>query len=219
MTSAWAEFRQETFGDPYTVLHDGPHFLSLPSRWLEQPEHVTRMLELGLSEGDPVAAQAVGYLARDGVDVGALGSRLREALPQAQGTFRVRVAQALFALTDDQDLAQPICEVLTGDGHWSVKMDAAIALNLFAPAMKVVQALVHGVQDDQYLVRRHSAQTLLTLAGRHTTIEKVPDLWAMIRPSNSGRAWRLWGMMIRRGRDDRRAWQRAATELSRPWMK
>ena len=215
MTSAWAEFRQETFGDPYTVLHDGPDFLSLPSRLQEQREYVTRMLELGLSEGDPVAAQAVSYLARDGVDVSALSGRLREALPQARGTFRVRVAQALFALTDDQDLAEPICEVLTGGDHWSEKMDAAIALNAFAPAIKVVQALVHGVQDDQYLVRRNSAQTLLTLAGRHTTIEKVPHLWAMIRRGGSGRASDLWGMMIRR---DRRAWQRAATELARPWI-
>ena len=215
MTSEWAEFRQETFGDPYTVLHDGPDFLSLPSRWQEQPEFVSRMLQLGLSEGDPVAAQAVGYLARDGVDVGALSGRLREALPQAQGTFRVRVAQALFALTDDQDLAEPICEVLTGDGHWSVKMDAPIALNLFAPTIKVVQALVHGVQHDNYLVRRNSAQALLILAGRHTTIEKVPHLWAMIRRGGSGRASDLWGMMIRR---DRRAWQRAATELARPWI-
>jgi hypothetical protein len=47
-----------------------------------------------------------------------------------------------------------------------------------------VQALVQGVQDDDYLVRRHSAQTLLTLAGRHATIEKVPDLWAEIRDSD-----------------------------------
>lgn len=223
MTSVWAEFRQKTFGDPFTVVHDGPNFLSLLSRWQEQPEHVTRMLQLGLSEGDPVAAQAVGYLARgvfpgsglntasDRVDVSALSGPLREALAQAQGLFRVRVAQALFVLTDDQELGEPICEVLTGDDHWTEKRDAAEALNAFDPAMKVVQALFHGVQHDQYMVRRSSAQTLLTLAGRHTTIEKVPELWAMIGAGNSPQGGG--------GRDDRLAWQRAATELARPWMK
>ena len=162
---------------------------------------VCEMLALGLSEADPVAAEAISFLAGHGDDVSGLAARLRESLPLAQGTFRVRVAQALFALTHDQDLAQPICTVLTGDGFWGDKMNAAIALNAFAPAMNVVQALVQGVQDGEYLVRRHSAQTLLTLAARRTTIEKEPDLWAEIHDS------------------DPRAWHRAGTELARPWAR
>jgi hypothetical protein len=200
MASAWAEFSRETFGDPYLVWHDGADFRSLHSRWQDQPAVVGEMLRLGLSGADPVAAQAICYLAGHGADVSELGGRLREALPQAQGTFRVRVAQALFVLTHDQDFAGPICQVLTGNDHWSEKIDAAIALNAFAPVIRVVQALAHGVQDEQYLVRRHSAQTLLTLAGRHTTIEKVPDLWAKIR-----------------GGSDPRAWRQAAIELAQPW--
>jgi hypothetical protein len=185
---------------PYLVWHDGADFGSLLSRWREQPVLVTEMLQLGLSESDPVAAEAIGSLAGHGADVSELVSRLRESLPQAQGTFRVRVAQALFALTHDQDLAGPICQVLTGDGHWSGKIDAAIALNAYAPAMKVVEALAQGVQDNEY--RRHSAQTLLMLANRHTTIEKVPDLWSRICSDS-----------------DPRAWRRAATELARPWTR
>jgi hypothetical protein len=189
VTSAWAEFSRETFGDPYLVWHDGADFGSLLSRWQDQRVLVGEMLQLGLSEADPVAAEAIGALAGHGADVSELAARLRESLPLAQDTFGVRVAQALFVLTHDQDLARPICAVLTGDSHWGEKIDAAIALNAFAPVMNVVQALVQGVQDDEYLVRRHSAQTLLTLAGRHTTIEKVPDLWAEIRDSDP-RAWR-----------------------------
>jgi hypothetical protein len=201
VTSAWAEFSRQTFGDPYLVWHDGADFRSLLSRWQDQPVLVGEILALGLSEADPLAAQAISFLAGHGADVSGLAARLRESLPQAQGTFRVRVAQALLALTHDQDLAQPICTVLTGDDHWSHKVDAAIALNAFAPAMTVVQALVQGVQDNDYLVRRHSAQTLLTLAARHTTIEKEPNLWAEIRDS------------------DPRAWRRAGTELARPWTR
>jgi len=94
-----------------------------------------------------------------------------------------------------------ISDVLTGDGHWSTKIDAAIALAGFAPMPIVIQALVSGVQDDEYLVRRHSAQTLLTLTGRHTTIEDEPDLWAKIRAERA------------------QAWGEAAAELARPWTR
>lgn len=200
MTSAWAEFSREAFGDPYLVWHDGADFGSLLSRWQDQPVLVGEMLKLGLSEADPVAAEAIGSLAGS-ADVSELAARLRECLPLAQGTFRVRVAQALFVLARDQDLAQPICAVLTGDGPWGEKIDAAIALNAFAPELNVVQALVQAVQDGEYLVRRHSAQTLLTLAGRRTAIEKATGLWAEICDS------------------DPRAWLRAGTELARPWTR
>lgn len=200
MTKAWAEFSRETFGDPYMVWHDGADFQLLLTRWQDEPGVISEMLQLGLSEADPVAAQAIGVLAGEAGDVSELAGLLREVLPRARGTFRVRVAQALFALRHDQDLAGPICEVLIGGGFWSEKIDAAIALNAFAPAMAVVQALAQGVQDKEYLVRRHSAQTLLTLAGRHTTIEKVPDLWARIRKDREPAAWR-----------------HAAAELAMPW--
>ncbi len=137
MASAWAEFSREVFGEPYLVWHDGADFRSLPARWQEQPGLIGEMLRLGLGEGDPVAAQAVCFLARRGAAV----SDFSGALVGARGTFRVRVAQALFALTGDQDLAAPICGVLTGDGHWGDRIDAAIALSAFAPAAAVVAAL------------------------------------------------------------------------------
>jgi len=199
MTAAWAEFSREVFGEPYLVWHDGADFRPLLSRWQDQAGLVGEMLRLGLSGGDPVAAQAISYLARSGAGVNEFGGPLREALPQARGTFRVRVAQALFVLTGDQKFAAPVCDVLTGDGFWGEKIDAAIALSAFAPAAAVVKALIQGVQDDEYLVRRHSAQTLLALAGRRTTIEKVPGLWAKIRSDQS------------------LAWREAGAELARPW--
>jgi hypothetical protein len=182
------------------VWHDGADFRVLLARWQEEPGLISEMLQLGLSEADPVAAQAIGMLAGEGGDVSELTGRLRDVLPRVRGTFKVCVAGALFALTGDQDLAGPVCEVLTGAEPWPGKVDAAIALNAFAPAMAVIQALAQGVQDDEYLVRRHSAQRLLTMAGRHTTIEKVPDLWAEIRKDS-----------------DPAAWRRAAAELAGPW--
>lgn len=210
MPSAWAEFRRETFGDPFTVIHDGADFTRLRSRWLEQPALTGEMLRLGLSHDDSLAAQAVGYLAGSGADVSEFEDPLRSVLTRAQGTVRVQAAQALFALTRSQDCAEPICEVLTQRArrprklwtlvHSASKADAAIALNAFAPLPRVIRALAQGVQDGDYLVRRHSAQTLLVLAGRHTTIEQVPDLWVRIKDDN-----------------DREAHRQAAAELTRPW--
>jgi hypothetical protein len=196
----WAEFRRETFGDPYLVWHDGADFGSLRGRWRDQPALVSEMLQLGLSQADPVAAEAIGVLAGEGAEVSELAGLLREALPRAEGTFLVRVAQVLFELTHDQDLARPVCAVLTGDGFWSQKIDAAFALRGFTPTTDVVQALAEGVRDHEYLVRRHSAQALLALAGRRTEIERLPGLWARIR-----------------GDSDHQSWSQAAAELTRPW--
>ena len=201
MAEDWAEFFREAFGDPYMVWHDGADFRVLLARWQEEPGRVSEMLQLGLAEADPVAARAIGMLAGEGGDVSALTGRLRDVLPRARGTFKVDVAGALFALTGDQDLAGPVCEVLTGEGSWPEKMHAALALNAFPPATAVVQALAQGVQDDEYLVRRHSAQRLLTMAGRHTTIEKVPDLWADIRKDSDPAAWRRAAAEARRSMD------------------
>lgn len=199
MVSAWAEFSREVLGEPYLVWHDGADFGPLLARWRDQPEMAGEMLRLGIGEGDPIAAQAVSYLARGGAAASELGAPLRDALPGARGTFLVRVAEALFALTADQGLAAPICGVLTGDAHWAEKIDAAIALSAFAPAGAVVRALALGVRDPEYLVRRHSAQALLTLARRPTTIENEPGIWEMIRGDRS------------------RAWRAAGAELTRPW--
>jgi hypothetical protein len=210
VASPWAKFSRETFGDPFLIVHDGADFSCLHARWREQPAFVGEMLRLGLSRADPVAAQAVWYLAGSGADVSGFDGPLRNVLPRARGTFRVRVAEALFALTHSQDFAGPVCEVLTEGVPWprkvraalavSGKIDAAIALNAFAPLPRVIQALARGVQDDEYLVRRHSAQTLLVLARRHTTVEKVPDLWAKIRDGS-----------------DPATRHQAAVELTRPW--
>ena len=190
------------FGDPYEAWHNGADFQVLLARWREEPGLVSEMLQLGLSHSDPLAAQSIWMVAGESGDVSELVGRLREALPQARGDFKVKVAWVLFLLTNDQDFAGPICEVLAGDGFWGEKRNAAQALNIFAPATAVVQALARGVQHEEYLVRLYSAQTLLIMAGRHTTVDKVPDLRDKIRKDG-----------------DLAAWRQAADELLMPWTR
>ena len=198
VTVEWAGFSRETFGDPYLVWHDGADFGQLTGRWITESATVATALAMGVTAADPVAAQAIEFLTHQGFDLTSTGAVLRTALDTSTGTFRVRAAQALFALTGDQSLALPICDVLTGAPSQFDRLTAAIALNRFRPEPPVVQALTHGVRDSEYLVRRHSAQSLLALAQRTTTIEGEPGLLEDIRSEHRAR------------------WRRAATELAAP---
>jgi phytoene dehydrogenase-like protein len=199
---AWTQFRLETFGDPYLDWHDGTDFAKLRTLWRTRPELVEQMLREGLDADDELAASAIEHLVRTEGGMGGITPALESAIDDAQGTFRVRVAEVLLVLTGDQHWAGPVCEVLAGATEGFERADAAIALNGFAPSQAVVAALAGGVQDEEYLVRRDSAQSLLTLAHRHTTIEHEPALWAMIGSKASPRDW-----------------QQAADELTKPWAR
>jgi hypothetical protein len=158
------------------------------------------MLRAGLTAADPLAAQAIEVLLRTGAAPLQIGPALKVALHSATGTFRVRVAQALLFTTGDQRYAVAVCEVLADGPQWADRVDAAIAMNGFAPSEFVVAALAAGVQDEEYLVRRHSAQSLLTLARRRSTVEHEPELWAKITTGSTPQDWR-----------------NAADELIEPW--
>jgi hypothetical protein len=187
---SWTDFRLQTFGEPYMVWHDGPDFTELQRRWATERSFVARMLRDGLQRHDPLAAQAIERLVRQGDGPDEIETALQSALSDAKGVFLVRAAEALFALTGDESYAEMVCRVVTRSRWPFDRMDAAIALRGFGPRAVVVQALHNGVRDRNYLVRRHSAQTLLDLAKRHTTIENEPSLWADIRSPRSRRAWR-----------------------------
>lgn len=188
--SEWDAWRRDVFGEPYLVWHDGADFETVLTIWTDDPDQVHRMLALGLAVQDPLAAQTAGVLARRGHALGDVETQLRARLSHASGTFCVRVAEALFVITGDTALAEPVCAVLANGSFWGDRRDAAIALNAFPSSPSVDAALARGVVDEEYLVRRHSAQTMLILVGKHTTIEKLPDIWNLIRSARSRRSWR-----------------------------
>lgn len=114
----WQAFSVDVFGDSYLVWHDGPDFVQLEQRWHADPDLVRVMLFAGIAGSDPTAASAIEFLARQGEDIPGAIDYLRLALASSAGTFSVRVAEALFALTRDQDLAQPIRAVLVQGQFW-----------------------------------------------------------------------------------------------------
>lgn len=143
------------------------------------------MLAAGVAAGDDVAALSFAALAEEGLAPEGAEALLRGALPTATGTFLVRVAQALHALTGDESWAAPIASVLTSTAFWGVRIDAALALAEFAPTPQLIEILGQGVCDADYLVRYHCANTLLRYAGRaKKDLYDYPSLFDKITMTN-----------------------------------
>jgi HEAT repeat protein len=177
--SEWSDFRLDAFGEPYMVWHDGPDFSVLRERWRAEPELVERMLRLGLAEDDPLAAEAVGELG-----LTAFVQELEALVATSSDSTRVRLASSLRVLTGEQRWSRVLVEVLLGRDHWSTRLDAAIALRHFSPTMDLIAALVRGVEDPEYLVRYHAANSLLAWAGRQQDIADTPE-FALIREDST----------------------------------
>lgn len=169
----WIQWRNDVFGDPYLVWHEGPDFTRLLSLAPTAPEEVARMLAAGIAAEDPVAASSFGVLADKGLTPAGAEALLLATVPGATGTFLVRLAQALHALTGDESWSASVVSVLASDEFWGVRIDAALALAGFAPTAELIAALGRGVRDDEYLVRYHCANTLRRYAGRKRDISEL----------------------------------------------
>ncbi len=177
MSDPWTSWRNGVFGDPYMVWHDGPDFTRLVGLARSTPAEVARMLTAGVEAGDPLAAQSIAALADADLVPDGAEALLRAVAPTATELMLVRVAQALHVLTGEESWATPIATVLTSEAFWGVRIDAAMALAAFTPTPALLDALARGVRDDEYLVRYHSANTLLRYAGDSKEISDHPDLF------------------------------------------
>jgi HEAT repeat protein len=187
--SAWADFRLASFGEPYMVWHDGPDFMEFQERFESNPGLATRMLAAGLAEGDALAAQTPRELTLRPEQAAAFVRTLTEALPTANAGVRLEAGATLFALTGSPEWSAPVVEVLASDVHWGVRIDAAMRLKAFPPTAALVTAVADGVRDEEYLVRFHSANTLLRWAGRTDDISDDQELFDLIRSDATPDLW------------------------------
>ncbi|MCP2243976.1 hypothetical protein [Lentzea aerocolonigenes] len=188
MADAWGDFRGAVFGDPYLVWHEGADVGALIAEHEREPERAERMLRAGVGEHDHVAVESLGALARLGRAPSDTAALLRSALPLAGGVFRVRTAQVLCELTADDEYVAEVAAVLEGSGHWGERIDAAVALRLLPITPRSLAALHRGMLDEEYLVRYHSANGLLGLAGQGADIS-VDSRFAQVT-SKDPAAWR-----------------------------
>lgn len=186
------------------VWHEGPEFTRLVRLARTSPAEVADMLAAGLAEADPLAAQSLAALAAENLAPPEAESLLRAAVSAATETFLVRVAQALHTLTGEESWATPIASVLAADAFWGVRIDAAMALAGVKPTPALVETLGKAVQDEEYLVRYHSANTLLRYAGRSKDISDQGHLFDLIKGPGEGTPTEA----------DRAQWATAATRLT-----
>jgi hypothetical protein len=187
--SEWAAFRQEVFGDPYLVWHDGADFGEIAARFRDDPTLVLRMLRAGIEEDDAVAAEAARHLEPSPEQVAELRGLLEQELGSASGGTRSELATSLHALGGPAELARHVVDVLLGVDHWGVRLDAAIRLASFAPTPELVEGAAAGVRDADYLVRFHSANTLLHWAGRTGDISEDRELFGLLVDDGGPEGW------------------------------
>lgn len=185
----WAAYREEAFGEPYLVWHDGPDFTEFAARFVQDPALATRMLAAGIAEGDALAAQTPRELTLTGQQRADFVRLLREALPKANAGVRLEAGASLFALTGDPGWSAPVVEVLGSGAFWGVRIDAAIRLKAFPPTPELVAALARGVRDLEYLVRYHSANTLLRWAGQTEEISDDEELFGLLVDEAGAEGW------------------------------
>ncbi|WP_007508936.1 hypothetical protein [Pseudofrankia saprophytica] len=194
-STSWDDWRRAVFGDPFMVWHEGPDFSRLLELARANRADVGISLAVGVAQHDEVAAQSFIALAEAGLVPDGAETLLRAAVPDGQGTFLVRLAEALYALTGDEAWARPIVRVLTTvtargvETFWGNRLDAAIALSGFPPTEHLVDALARAVTDHEYLVRYHASNTLLRYCGERRDVSDISTFFDKIC-SGDPASWR-----------------------------
>ena len=180
----WSEFRLEMFGEPYLVWHEGADFAAILRRYRSDPAEVAAQLSAGLAMGDNVAAQAMGEIG----DVRFV-PELRRAFETQPGDVCVSAALAYLRITGDQSASTAVCAVLAGDPSEFVRSTAARALRKFAATSALIDAAAAGVRDPDYLVRFHSADSLLAFAGKAPDISSNKLLFSRLTSDAAPASW------------------------------
>ncbi len=182
--SAWDAWREETFGTPYMVWHDGidPGWFSSLSP--EERQRVIALLPEGIAARDWLAAVAARVLgAVDQVPP------LEETLADAGGRLAVEAARAVLALGGDERRARRALLRARFAPGWAERMDVVIGMRHFAGDDTVAALLEHVAGDPDYLVRYHAAESLLRLGGiRPGSIRDHPEIFGDLAADGDGPA-------------------------------
>jgi HEAT repeat protein len=180
--SAWDEWREETFGTPYLVWHDGidpGRFGSLPP---EARQRVLALLPAGIGAGDWLAAVGVRMLGA--VDLVPL---LEETLAQAGGRLAVEAARAVIALGGDRERATAAVLRARFDPAWSERMAVVIGMRHIGGDEMVAALLEQVAEDSDYLVRYHAAESLLHLGSvEPTSISEHREIFDELSADSDG---------------------------------
>jgi hypothetical protein len=187
----WADVRNELYGDPYMVWHDGPEFSGLRDAWRTEPEALLDQLFTGMGEGDALAAQSLAELepAPTGEALARVVAKLEQHLDSSPPGAQVQIGMALYRLTGDQKWSGPLGAVLDRAVFWGDRIDAAIALRRVTPSPELREVLLRNVLAEDYLVRYHCCGTLRRWAGLDTDIDADDELFTLLVRDDDPAAW------------------------------
>lgn len=195
----YAAWRETIFGEPYMVWHDGPGFDDLARSFAEDPDGVTAMLAAGIDDNDSLAAESMRELDVTDAQRARFVELLTAAVPRASGSLKVEIGASLAALTEEDGWADEVVAVLDDTGeHWGVRLDAARRLAAVSPTPALADALAQAMRDSDYLVRYHSAATLMKWAGRASSEPSDDDeLFALICAEDGPDKWAEASSLLR----------------------
>ncbi len=81
--------------------------------------------------------------------------------------------------------------VLHRAAAWSDRLDAAIGLGHLTPTVELIAALMQGMQDPEYLVRYHCANSLLRYGGATGDISQETEWFPLIIEDTKPEQWML----------------------------
>ena len=163
------------------VWHDGPDFAEFADRFAQDPVLATEMLAAGIAEGDALAAQTPRELSLTDEQRAGFVRMLTAAMPGAGAGVRVEGGATLFALTGDPGVvgaARRGAGAPASSGACASTPPSGSRPSRRRPTL--VAALAEGVRDPEYLVRYHSANTLLRWAGRTEEISDDDELFGLL---------------------------------------
>ncbi len=168
-SSEWKRFKDNYYGDPYMMFHDGIDETSVRSLEGEERKKAEEMLIESMQQGTHWGAIGLREL-RSKTAV----PYLKKALSGSMDTLKVEIAVALTLIENDLVYVHEITYVLRHGGSWS-RMVAARSLRRF-PHEHVVEALFEAVaKDSEYLVRNHASETILFLHGLNPGISELKE--------------------------------------------
>jgi len=198
----WDTWNVEVFGDPYMVWHDGVDWSLVDQAYREDPELMEAMLIEGVEAEAAIAAASIGRLLAAGREVPQALERLQAYNNSPSAPFALRRAETLFNVTGDPAHRTTMLGVLTGAHHWSVRIEAAMAIGNLKPSLEAIVALQSSAASEDRVLRFHSADALLKYPGAGT---ETPQLFRKLAsPGIKGEPTSI----------DRAGWREVAAKLA-----
>lgn len=174
-SNAWYWFYEEFFGrTEYEMWHDGIRPEVVKDLKGEEKAEAEELLLKEAKNGAQWAATALGIMkSKKAVPI------LKELLEECPHILRIRMADALEQIEENGEYLPILIEELSIAPTPYDRLEAAMNLRKY-PTVDVIKALYKGLEDEDYLVRYHSAESLLSIHGLEPDISENEEIFPYI---------------------------------------